>query len=110
MRMELKQKGLTALSEVPLPVYYREQKIDDQGFRIDLLVEDRIIVELKSVEKVQAVHKKQLLTYLRLADKELGLLINFAGGTAEGRYSPDHQRPSERMNDLSHAEKGYISV
>jgi GxxExxY protein len=77
MRMELKLKNLAALSEVPLPVYYRGQKIDDQGFRIDLLVEDRIIVELKSVEKVQAVHKKQLLTYLRLADKELGLLINF---------------------------------
>ena len=77
VRMELTQKGLTALSEVPIPVFYRGQKIDDHGFRIDLLVEDRIIVELKSVEKILPVHKKQLLTYLRLADKELGLLINF---------------------------------
>ena len=49
----------------------------EEGFRLDLLVEDTIIVELKSVEKVQPVHKKQLLTYLRLANKELGLLINF---------------------------------
>lgn len=51
----------------------------EEGFRVDLLVEDTIIVELKSVDKVQDVHKKQLLTYLRLADKPLGLLINFNG-------------------------------
>jgi GxxExxY protein len=49
----------------------------DEGFRIDLLVENRVIVELKSVETIAPVHKKQLLTYLRLADKRLGLLINF---------------------------------
>ena len=49
----------------------------EEGFRLDLLVEDTIIVELKSVEKVQDVNKKQLLTYLRLAKKPLGLLINF---------------------------------
>ena len=47
------------------------------GFRADIIVEDKVIVELKSVEKVAPVHKKQLLTYLRLADKRLGLLINF---------------------------------
>ena len=64
-------------SEVPLPIFYRGEKVHQEGFRIDLLVEDTIIVELKSVEKVQDVHKKQLLTYLRLADKPLGLLINF---------------------------------
>ena len=46
-------------------------------FRADLLVEDKVIVEIKSVEKIAAVHKKQLLSYLRLADKRLGLLINF---------------------------------
>jgi GxxExxY protein len=56
---------------------YRGQKLDGQGFRLDLLVEDTVVVELKSVKKVEAVHKKQLLTYLRLADKPLGLLINF---------------------------------
>jgi GxxExxY protein len=62
---------------VPLPVFYKGRKIKDEGFRLDLLVENLIIVELKSVELVQSVHKKQLLTYLRLANKELGLLINF---------------------------------
>jgi GxxExxY protein len=51
--------------------------VHEEGFRLDLLIEDTIIVELKSVENVQNVHKKQLLTYLRLADKPLGLLINF---------------------------------
>jgi len=51
--------------------------VHKEGFRADLLVEDSIIVELKSVEKVQSVHKKQLLTYLRLAKKPLGLLMNF---------------------------------
>jgi len=52
----------------------------DEGFRVDLIVEDKIIVELKSVENVISVHKKQLLTYLRLTDKRLGLLINFGSG------------------------------
>ena len=64
-------------SEVALPAFYQGQKVDEEGFRLDLLVEDTIIVELKSVEKVQDIHKKQLLTYLRLAKKPLGLLINF---------------------------------
>jgi GxxExxY protein len=49
----------------------------DEGFRADLIVEDMVIVELKSVEKIAAVHQKQLLTYLRLADKRVGLLLNF---------------------------------
>jgi len=75
--IELKNMGIKAQSEVPVEIYYNGQKISDQGFRIDLLVEDTIIVELKSVEEVKPVHKKQLLTYLRLAKKQLGLLINF---------------------------------
>jgi len=53
----------------------------DEGLRLDLLVEGRVIVELKSVEKLAPVHKKQLLTYLRLADQPVGLLINFGAGT-----------------------------
>jgi GxxExxY protein len=77
MLIELKRMRVNARSEVPCPVFYRGQKTNDEGFRLDLLVEDLIVVELKSVEKVQPVHKKQLLTYLRLANKELGLLINF---------------------------------
>ena len=69
--------GTNVQSEVPLPIFYRGEKVHEEGFRLDLLVEDTIIVELKSVEKVQDIHKKQLLTYLRLANKPLGLLINF---------------------------------
>ena len=64
-------------SEVALPVIYHGHKVTEEGFRLDILVEDQIIIELKSVEQVQPVHKKQLLTYLRLANKPLGLLINF---------------------------------
>ena len=75
--VELKQMGMKVEAEKPCPVVYRGQRINDQGYRIDLLVEDGVVVELKSVEKVRNVHKKQLLTYLRLSNKSLGLLINF---------------------------------
>ena len=74
---ELRNLGTRVQGEVPVPIFYKGRKIKDEGFRIDLLVEDLVIVELKSVEEVAPVHKKQLLTYLRLADKRLGLLINF---------------------------------
>jgi GxxExxY protein len=77
MEIELKKRGLQVESQVDLPVIYEGEKITYLGFRIDLLVESAVIVELKSVEEVKPVHKKQLLTYLRLARKELGLLINF---------------------------------
>jgi GxxExxY protein len=77
MAIELKEMDLKVEAEVPLPVFYRGQKVSNEGFRLDLLIEDKLIVELKSLEKVQSVHKKQLLTYLRLAKKPLGLLINF---------------------------------
>ena len=77
MAMELKEMDLKVESEVPLPVFYHGKKVSDEGFRLDLVIEDKIIVELKSIEKAQPVHKKQLLTYLRLAKKPLGLLINF---------------------------------
>ena len=79
MVIELTNMALGVQSEVPLPVFYRGQEVHKEGFRLDLLVEDTIIVELKSVERVQDIHKKQLLTYLRLANKPLGLLINFNG-------------------------------
>ncbi|MBW1782899.1 MAG: GxxExxY protein [Deltaproteobacteria bacterium] len=77
MEVELHHMGIGVESQVELPIFYRDQKVVDLGFRIDLLVESVIVVELKSVETVKPVHKKQLLTYLRLAGKELGLLINF---------------------------------
>ncbi len=77
MQMELRLMDMHAESEVRVPVIYRGNKITDEGFRLDLVVEDTVIVELKSVDVIQPVHKKQLLTYLRLANKPLGLLINF---------------------------------
>jgi len=72
----LKKRGLKVERQVPLAIVFEGIKFDE-GFRADLIVEDKVIVELKSVEKVIPVHKKQLLTYLRLTDKKLGLLINF---------------------------------
>jgi GxxExxY protein len=77
MYIELESLYLKVCKEVALPVMYRNQIVSDNGFRIDLLVEDLIIIELKSVEKVLPVHAKQLHTYLRLANKPLGLLLNF---------------------------------
>jgi GxxExxY protein len=73
---ELAQRGLRTVSEQAIPVVYETVRIDI-GFRADLIVENLVIVEVKSVELLAPVHKKQLLTYLRLADKRLGLLINF---------------------------------
>ncbi len=73
---ELEKLGLVVARQVPIPVVYSEIKFDE-GFRADLIVDGKVIVELKSVEKVAPVHKKQLLTYLKLAGKRLGLLINF---------------------------------
>ena len=73
---ELKKRGLKVERQVPVAIVYDEIKFEE-GFRADLIVENKVIVELKSVESVVPVHKKQLLTYLRLADKRLGLLINF---------------------------------
>ena len=72
----LKSRGLKVDRQVPVAIIFEGIRFDE-GFRADIIVEDKVIVELKSVEKVVPVHKKQLLTYLRLADKRLGLLINF---------------------------------
>ncbi|MBD2363372.1 GxxExxY protein [Anabaena minutissima FACHB-250] len=76
MDFELRRRKLTVNRQVVIPVFYEGVRLDE-GFRADLIVEDQVIVELKSVEAVHPVHKKQLLTYLRLADKRVGLLINF---------------------------------
>lgn len=73
---ELTARQLTVETEKALPVYYEGLELDG-GYRIDLLVEDSVIVEVKSTEKVLPVHYAQLLSYLRLLDKRLGLLINF---------------------------------
>lgn len=73
---ELKKRGLPVRRQEPIGLVYDGIRFDE-GFRADLIVNDCVIVELKSVESVAAVHRKQLLTYLRLAGKKLGLLINF---------------------------------
>lgn len=73
---ELGKRNLHLITEAPIPVHYDGLEMEI-GFRADILIEDKVIVELKSVELILPVHKKQLLTYLRLADKRLGLLINF---------------------------------
>ena len=73
---ELHKRGLKAASQVQLPVVYESVKID-AGYRMDLLVEDAVVVELKSVDKVLPIHQAQLLSYLKLSGKKLGLLINF---------------------------------
>lgn len=62
--------------QVELPICYRDLRLD-AGYRLDFVVEDQVIVELKSVERIMPIHEAQLVTYLRLADKRVGLLINF---------------------------------
>lgn len=74
--MQLVEDGLKVESQVVLPVYYRGRKLSSE-FRLDLLVEGEVIVELKSVSEVTDLFRKQLLTYLKIADKPVGLLINF---------------------------------
>ena len=73
---ELRERGLRVTQQEPIPVVYDGVRLE-VGYRADLIVEDKVIVELKSVEQVAPVHKKQLLTYLKVADKRLGLLVNF---------------------------------
>lgn len=73
---ELHKRGIKAIRQQPMPVVYETIRME-VGFRADLIVGDKVIVEIKSVEVLAPVHRKQLLTYLRLADKRLGLLINF---------------------------------
>jgi len=73
---ELKTRGFTVARQIVVPIEYRGIKFEE-GYRLDLIVEDTIIIEIKSVEELTKVHHKQLLTYLRMMDKPLGLLLNF---------------------------------
>ena len=73
---KLRERGFKGLQEVPLPLVYKEVKLDC-GYRLDLLVNDAVIVEVKSVESLAPIHEAQLLSYLKLADCKIGLLINF---------------------------------
>ena len=73
---ELSKQGLSVKKEVPLPIIYESEQLD-VGYRIDLLINDIVIIELKSVEKLLEVHHKQIITYLKLSNKKLGILVNF---------------------------------
>ncbi len=76
LRYELSQRGHVALQEVPLPLLYKGMKLDC-GYRLDLLVDDAVIVEIKSVEGLAPIHEAQLLSYLKISGIKIGLLLNF---------------------------------
>jgi len=76
MLYELQKEGLKTKQQMPIPVVYEGIYLD-KGFRLDILVEDKVIIEIKSVDFINGVHHKQLITYLKLADIKLGLLVNF---------------------------------
>jgi len=73
---ELGERGLPVECQKPLPVVYKQVKLNC-GYRIDLLVDDKVVVELKAVEKLLPIHEAQLLSYLKIAGRKVGLLINF---------------------------------
>lgn len=73
---ELGLQGMNAARQVPLPIRYKELEINE-AYRLDLLIEDSVIIEVKTVESLLPIHSAQLLTYLRMSRKHLGLLINF---------------------------------
>ncbi len=81
---ELQKCGFKVLRQHPLPVYYDGHLLADIGYVIDLLVEGRVIIELKSVKELQDIHIAQTLTYMRLSSISCGLLINFNGATIKG--------------------------
>lgn len=76
LRYELLQRGYDVLQEVPLPLIYKGVKLDC-GYRLDLLVNDAVIVEVKSVESLAPIHEAQLLSYLKISGGKIGLLLNF---------------------------------
>ncbi len=76
MCFELEDRGLKFKKELGAPIVYKNRSLEC-GFRVDFLIEDRVVLELKSVESLLPVHESQLLTYLRMLNKQVGLLINF---------------------------------
>ncbi len=73
---ELAKTGLNVKAQVPIPALYRDIKLE-LGFRADMIVEDKVIIEVKSVENIAEVHHKQVITYLKLTGLKLGILVNF---------------------------------
>jgi GxxExxY protein len=76
LMIELRSNGLSVQKEVPIPVFYNEENLNI-GFRLDILVNKKVIIEVKSVEGIADVHHKQILTYLKLTYYKLGILVNF---------------------------------
>ena len=76
LRHELIKRGLSVISEVPLAVVYDGIKLD-AGYRLDMVVEDTVVVELKAIEALAPIHQAQIISYLKLSGKPIGLLINF---------------------------------
>jgi len=76
LRYELQQAGLKVRKEKPMPIIYKDVKLD-HGYRIDLLVENKVVIEIKTVEQFTDVHLAQVLTYLKLGNYKLGILLNF---------------------------------
>ena len=109
----VRARGLKVERQKPIPIRFDGQ-VFDEGFRADLIVEGRVLVELKSVEQLARVHKKQVLTYLKLSGIPLGLLINFGGELLKGNIErlvagevPDLKRRNLfRTEDSEGAERG----
>ena len=80
---ELQKRNIETKSQVLLPVIYDGIKLEI-GFRLDILVEEKVIIEIKSVEELSRLHFKQLLTYLKLSDKRVGILVNFNSEDIKG--------------------------
>ncbi len=93
---ELRLRGVSSIRQLSQSVIYKGEELEEEGYRIDLLVEDSVIVELKTVAQLLPIHDSQLLTYLRLSRKHLGLLINFhVPLLKDGIKRLVHQFPSE---------------
>jgi GxxExxY protein len=99
LALELSRAGLSVVRQAPITVHYGDVLLGE-GFRADLLVDGRLVIEVKSVEQLSPIHSKQVLTYLRLLEQPLGLLMNFGGGTfREGlkRVVNNHGNASTRL-------------
>ena len=77
LKYELEKAGLNVKSEVTVPIYYDGIKLENVNLRLDLLVENKVIIELKSVEELKKIHHKQVITYLKITNFKLGMLVNF---------------------------------
>jgi GxxExxY protein len=99
LAFELRRRGLLVERQIPISVTYAGFKFEE-GFRVDLIVDHKVIVELKSVDRLNNAHKKQLLTYLRLADKRLGYLLNFGAAVMRDGII----RVANRLPPQSHQE------